>query len=199
MMPYTKPVITDPYYEKPEWIRNEVIRKEFICLSSECDTQDVELFLTHLFGYNHINVDQSFRLSFEELFEQEEVVLSGGIAFFEDEKKYILPSCCCRLEEYFNVIDSITKKQSPWMGHDPTPSITYNYDRVFIWPDDPKSIERSTNYYIKYSYQELLESLYKTQKDVQGFIEGPLFEWIKKSDIEIARTMNDKLKQWIMK
>lgn len=45
MMPYTKPVITDPYFDKPVWIVNEIDRKEFICLSSESDDQEVELFL----------------------------------------------------------------------------------------------------------------------------------------------------------
>ncbi|WP_229750039.1 hypothetical protein [Paenibacillus nasutitermitis] len=97
---YTKPVITDLHYDKPEWITNEVIRKEFICLSFETDTQEVELFLIHLFGFNQINVDQSIQLSFDELFKQDEVALSGGIAFFEDEKKYVLPSCCCGLEDF---------------------------------------------------------------------------------------------------
>ncbi len=61
MMPYTKAVITGPYYDKPEWIANEITREEFICLSSESNERDVELFLILLFGYNHINVEQSFR------------------------------------------------------------------------------------------------------------------------------------------
>ena len=119
MMPYTKAVITGPYYDKPEWIANEITREEFICLSSESNERDVELFLILLFGYNHINVEQSFLLSFNELLEQEGVVLSGGIAFFEDENKYILPSCCCGLEDFSGVIDTIINRQSPWMGHDP--------------------------------------------------------------------------------
>lgn len=198
-MPYTKPVIIEPYFDKPEWITDEVIREEFICLSSESNEQDVELFLILLFGYNHINIEQSFLLSFNELLEQEGVAISGGIAFFEDESKYILPSCCCGLEDFSEVIDTIKNKQSPWMGHDPAPGITYSNDQVRVWPDDPEIADSNVNKPILYSYKELIDSLEKTRNEMQGFIEGPLYEWINKRDKEIANTMRDRMKQWIMK
>lgn len=199
MMPYTKAVITGPYYDKPEWIANEVTREEFICLSSESNERDVELFLILLFGYNHMNVKQSFLLSFNELLEQEGVVLSGGIAFFEDENKFILPSCCCGLEDFSGVIDTIINKQSPWMGHDPAPSIIYINDQVHVWPDDPETIDSNVNKSIQYSYKELIDSLEKTRNEMQGFIEGPLYDWINKRDEEIASTIKDRMKQWIIK
>ncbi|MDT8976455.1 hypothetical protein ABN764_24420 [Paenibacillaceae sp. P-4] len=199
MMPYTKAVITGPYYDKPEWIANEITREEFICLSSESNERDVELFLILLFGYNHINVEQSFLLSFNELLEQEGVVLSGGIAFFEDENKYILPSCCCGLEDFSGVIDTIINKQSPWMGHDPAPGITYINDQVHVWPDAPETIDSHVNKSIQYSYKELIDSLEKTRNEMQGFIEGPLYDWINKRDEEIASTIKDRMKQWIIK
>jgi len=199
MMSYTKAVITEPYYDKPEWIANEITREEFICLSSESNERDVELFLILLFGYNHINIEQSFLLSFNELLEQEGVVLSGGIAFFEDENKYILPSCCCGLEDFSGVIDTIINKQSPWMGHDPAPGITYINDQVHVWPDDPETIDSNVNKSIQYSYKDLIDSLENTRKELQGFIEGPLYEWINKRDEQIASTIKDRMKQWIIK
>ncbi|GGD52034.1 hypothetical protein GCM10010911_06940 [Paenibacillus nasutitermitis] len=85
------------------------------------------------------------------------------------------------------------------MGHDPAPCITYNNLQVFVWPDDPEAIGRNTNNCIQYSYPELLESLDETRKDVQSFIEGPLFNWIERKDSEIANTMRDKMKKWITK
>ncbi|MBU5345831.1 hypothetical protein [Paenibacillus lautus] len=199
-MPYTKPVIIEPYYDKPEWITNAITREEFICLSSESNEIDVELFLILLFGYNHINIEQSFLLSFNELLEQEGVALSGGIAFFEDENKYILPSCCCGLEDISYIIDTIIIKQSPWMGHDPAPGITYLDDQVHVWPDDPETIESNVNSKsIQFLYKELIDSLEKTRKEMQGFIEGPLYNWISKRDKEIASTIKDRMKQWIMR
>ncbi|MFK4300596.1 hypothetical protein ABH892_000695 [Paenibacillus sp. RC254] len=198
-MPYTRPVIIDPYYDKPEWITNEVTREEIISLSPQSSEQDVELFLILLFGYNHINIEQSFCLSFNELLQQEEVAISGGIAFFEDESKYILPSCCCGLEDFSNVIYSISNKQSPWMGHDPTPGITYIGDQAYVWPDDQETLDSNVYFPIQFSYKELIDSLDKTRKEIQGFIEGPLHKWINKRDKEIAGTMRDRMKQWIMK
>lgn len=198
-MAYTKPVIIEPYYDKPEWISNDVIRNEFICLSSESTEQDVELFLILLFGYNHINIEQSFKLSFNELWKQDEVALSGGIAFFESESKYILPSCCCGLEDLTDVIDLIMNKQTPWLGHDPAPGITYITDQAYVWPDDPETIHSSINTSIEFSYRELIESLDKSRKEMQGFIEGPLYEWIFKRDEEIASIMKVRMKQWILK
>jgi len=197
-MPYTKAVIIDPYYEKPYWIENEVIPKEFICLSSESSEHDVELFLILLIGYNHINVNQSFHLSFNELLKEDEVVLSGGIAFFENDSKYILPSCCCGLEDFSNVIDSIANQQSPWLGHDPTPGITYTNDQANVWPDDPKANGSNVNYSIQYTYKELMQSLLKSRTDLLDFIEEPLFEWINKRDAEIAKIMIIRMKQWII-
>ncbi|MEK3885855.1 hypothetical protein [Paenibacillus sp. PL2-23] len=196
-MPYTKAVITDPYYDKPIWITGEVTRKEFLCLSAESSSHDVELFLTHLFGYMDINVEQSLLLSFNELFEQDYIALSGGVAFFADENNYILPSCCCGLEDYSNAIDSIINKQSPWMGHDPAPGLTYNNNQVYVWPDDPES-SISNKYFIEFSYQELKENLEKTSKEIKGFIEGPLYCWIVKENSEIANTMRAKMKKWLL-
>lgn len=198
-MSYTKPVITDPYYEKPEWISHEVTRREFICLSGESTEQDVELFLILLFGYNDININQSFRSSFIELLEEEEVALSGGIAFFEDDNKYILPSCCCGLEDISYVKDTIINKGSPWMGHDPTPGITYIHDQVYVWPDDSETINSDVNKAIRYQFKQLLDFLERTQKEMQDFIEGPLYNWVAIQDKEIAVALKEQMKQWIIK
>jgi hypothetical protein len=43
-MPYTKPVIREPYHDCPVWIENNVDRKEYLCLTAESNEQDVELF-----------------------------------------------------------------------------------------------------------------------------------------------------------
>lgn len=196
-MPYTKAVITDPYYDKPKWITNEVTRKEYMCLSSESSSHDVELFLTHLFGYMNINVEHTLLISFNELFEQDYIALSGGVAFFADEHNFILPSCCCGLEDYSNVIDSIINKQSPWMGHDPSPGLIYNNNQVYVWPDDPES-SISREKFIEFSYEELKENLDKTSKEIKGFIDGPLYYWIAKENSEIAVAMNEKMKKWLL-
>lgn len=114
--PFTKAVIIDPYYYCPIWIDSEVTRKEYIILSADSNKEDVELFLILLFGYNGIDVKQSLEKSFHELFNEDEVAISGGIAFFGTNNKKILPSCCCGLEDWHEVYDSVINKTSPWLG-----------------------------------------------------------------------------------
>ncbi|NOU84560.1 hypothetical protein GC102_02040 [Paenibacillus sp. LMG 31460] len=93
----------------------------------------------HLFGYNNIDVKESFEKSFKQLLNEDEVAILGGITFFEDEDKFILPSCCCGLEDLVLVNESIINRVSPWLGHDPNPGIKYsNNGIVKVWSDDQK-------------------------------------------------------------
>ncbi|MFF2886968.1 hypothetical protein [Paenibacillus sp. NPDC057967] len=195
-MSYTKPVVMDPYYDQPEWMTNEIIRKEFICLSSESNEHDVELFLILLFGFNHIPVNQSFQKSFNELLKEEEVAISGGIAFFQDEQSFILPSCCCGLEKISDIVHSIRNKQSPWLGHDPFPSVTYEGDKALVWPDDPEACISKGFLPIKYHYKELVTSLDKSVEYLHDFIDGPLYRWIGKRDNKIADAVREQMKRW---
>ena len=181
-MPYTKAVITDPYFDCPIWLENNnIIRREYICLSSDCSNIDVELFLILLFGYNDIDSKYSFKKAFNELFNKNEIAISGGIAFFEDENNYILPSCCCGLEDWKEVEMSINNKNSPWLGHDPTPGITYDKDHLIVWSDDPKETNHSI-LNIKYLYDEIFKCLKKTEIDLREFIQKPLHNWLYSKD-----------------
>lgn len=197
-MPHTRPVIREPYYDCPVWIESEVSRNEVTYLSSESSKHDVELFLLHLFGYNNIDVSGSIKSSFDELFELDEVAILGGIAFFKDEDTMILPSCCCGLEDCVTVIESINIRHSPWLGHDPSPSIIYHPDYLLVCSDDPQT-ENKDLYNIRYTYPEITESLEKTMEDLRGFIEKPLFQWLETRDKEIACNMKTKMYKWFLK
>jgi len=201
-MPYTKPVITEPYYNSPIWIEKDVARKEYICLSSDCSNDDVELFLIHLFGYSSIDEKLSFKEAFNELFSSREdgIAISGGIAFFEDENNYILPSCCCGLEDWQEIELSIQNKSSPWLGHDPNPGFKYYKDHIIVWSDDPDAPENTNRNLlsIKFSYSEILNCLQKTKFDLTGFIQKPLYNWIYSRDIKIAKKMEEMMEKWIL-
>ncbi|PJN54342.1 hypothetical protein PAEVO_10630 [Paenibacillus sp. GM2FR] len=198
--PYTKAIIIEPYYECPIWIENDVTRKEYTILDAESKEEDVVLFLILLFGYNHINVKQSLEESFNELFNEERVALSGGIGFFED-NKLILPSCCCGLEDWSEVSNSVKSRTSPWLGHDPNPGMIYDENHVKVWSDDPdRSTEtQETLYFIEYEYEELLRSLDKTKEELTSFIREPLFRWINRKSVETANQMIIKMEEWFFK
>ncbi|WP_339276797.1 hypothetical protein MKY59_07225 [Paenibacillus sp. FSL W8-0426] len=197
-MPYMKPVIREPYYDKPVWIENEVARKEFAFLSSNSSESEVELFLLHLFGYNSIDASMSFEESFKELLEKDEVAILGGVTFIQDEETFIMPSCCCGLEELQPIINSIQAKQSPWLGHDPSPGIIYYEDYVLVWSDDPAT-QKEELFCIRFTYKELLDGLEKCKNDLLEFINEPLYQWIMARDEEIADRMKQKMLQWFLK
>ncbi|MFC4777286.1 hypothetical protein ACFO9Q_10880 [Paenibacillus sp. GCM10023252] len=198
MMPYIRPVITNPYYESPIWIEDDVTRKEFICLSSDSTVEEVELFLILLFGFNNIDPKLSFTESFNEILNEESVAISGGIAFFEDENNYIIPSCCSGLEDWEDLEESVVNRSSPWLGHDPSPGITYQSDHLFVWPDDPN--ESNNNLIsIKFTIEEMLENIKEVRADLKEFIQQPLFQWIKLRDVDIAARMSEKMIQWFIK
>jgi len=197
-MSYMKPVIREPYYDKPIWIENEVTRKEFTFLSSNSSEAEVELFLLHLFGYNRIDASISFEESFKVLLNEDEVAILGGVAFLQDDETFIMPSCCCGLEEIQSIDYSIKAKQSPWLGHDPSPEIQYFDDYALVWSDDPET-HKEELLSIKFTSNELVESLEKCKKDLLGFIEEPLYKWIKVRDVEIANRMRQKMLHWFLK
>ncbi|AKG36178.1 hypothetical protein [Paenibacillus durus] len=194
-MSYTKPVIREPYYDCPTWFDQDVDRIEFLVLSTNCNSSEVELFLVHLFGYNSINIDQSMDDTFNELLVKDSVAILGGIAFFESENKLIMPSCCCGLEQFRDIYNSVTKKESPWLGHDPFPVITYIGDLARVWSDDPESIE---SYYIDFKYKELLDNLEESKRDLECFIDKPLYQWIYRKDQRIAQIMKEKMYEWFL-
>ncbi|RAV05528.1 hypothetical protein [Paenibacillus sp. YN15] len=196
-MAYIKPVICDPYYDCPVWIENEITRNENTFLSQNSSTHDVELFLLHLFGFGRIAPGKSFTESFEELLSKDEVAISGGIAFFKDETTLIGPSCCCGLEQWREVEASILNKKSPWLGHDPFPSITYEDDRILVWPDDPSKVKDET-FSIPFTYEEMLDGLGCVQQDLIDFIEGPLMRWIMQRDEKLALQMKQKMFHWFI-
>jgi hypothetical protein len=197
-MPYTKAVITDIYFDCPIWIENDIARRKYLCLTSDCSTDDVALFLMLLFGYNNIDSKLLFKKAFNELFSNEEIAISGGIAFFEDENNFILPSCCCGLENWQEIEMSIHNKSSPWLGHDPTPGFIYGKDQLIVWSDDPEKNDHDL-LNIKYSYKEIFKCLEKTKFELKEFIQKPLYNWINSKDRKIAEKMNQMMKKWILK
>ncbi|MCM3700546.1 hypothetical protein [Paenibacillus macerans] len=193
---FTKAVIVEPRIECPTWISEKVEYKAFVILSGQSDESDVELFLTHLFLYNGIDLDRSLKDSFNDLFNEEHVILHGGIAFFEGFERSILPSCCCGLEDIDEIRGSINKRVSPWLGHDPTPGIIYydNYIRVCSY--DPSS--NHPVIFIDYTYEEIYKCLKETRVELLDFIEGPLFSWLNQRDSDIASEMIIKMKNWFV-
>ncbi|ULL17926.1 hypothetical protein DVH26_27760 [Paenibacillus sp. H1-7] len=195
MAPYTMPVITEPYHDSPGWLDKPRTQKHFVTLTSLSNEEDVELFLTLLLGYNRIDAELSFEAAFDTLFLEDGIAISGGIAFFENEQIYILPSCCCGLEGIFEMYENVVNKQSPWLGHDPDPWIEYKENNTLVWSDSAGSMERMIT--IPYSHEELVQCIQKSMSDLMAFIDIPLYQWLSNRNPRVGDEMRKRMKYWL--
>ncbi|WP_051621042.1 hypothetical protein [Paenibacillus sp. UNC451MF] len=173
-------VIQDPYFEQPSWI-SKVEYKETTYLSRFSTSEDAALFLTLVCGYNNIEVDREPAEVLNELITFDEIALSGGIAF-EDKNKVIVPSCCCGLENWRDVLEAVQSKKDIWLGHDPFPTLEYLNDSVRVWSDDYTGTfrkdlserELQKMFYIEYNRKDLIIKLHAIETDLLEFYKHSL-------------------------
>ncbi|MFE5318359.1 hypothetical protein ACFQ88_06595 [Paenibacillus sp. NPDC056579] len=165
-------VIQDPYFEQPSWI-SKVEYKETTYLSRFSTSEEAALFLSLVCGYNNIEVDREPAEVLNELITFGEIALSGGIAF-ADKNKIILPSCCCGLENWRDVLEAVQSKKDVWLGHDPFPTLEYLNDSVRVWSDDYTGTfrkdlserELQKMFYIEYNRNDLIIKLQAIETDL---------------------------------
>ncbi|MEW4370996.1 hypothetical protein [Paenibacillus kandeliae] len=196
-MPYTKAVITiEPYYERPKWMKHDLPWKPYMALTPQASEPEVEWFMRVLLGYHDIDMSQSAQTALKELSQQEGFIMPGGIAFFENEDRYILPSCCGGIEDINEFLVCLDKKISPWMGHDPDPTLTYDENHVYVWPD---RLDRAhpENIPIVYTNHEWVLTTQQSVAALQGFLEGPLYNWLRSTSSDYADPIIRMLKEWL--
>ena len=185
-----KAIIRNTYYKAPNWIDDNIERKEFVVLDGDSSENDVELFLIELLGYNNINIEQEIKLVMKEVLSEDEIVIAGGILFV-GENRNIFPSCCCGLESWNEVLDAAIGKSSPWLGHDPYPCFEYVVNNIRIWSDDFKAKQSSEIYFIECDRDILIKKLKLIRSDLIKFSKGPLYKYL----IEHVRTHADQIVQ----
>lgn len=70
MQSYMIPVITNPYYDLAPWMDKEIERKEIIKLSKESSKEEVQRFISTLFGFNSIDINRDFEASIKDLMDE---------------------------------------------------------------------------------------------------------------------------------
>lgn len=198
------PVVNGTYYSLAPWVNQKINLKKYIVLSKESTREDAQLFLSILFEYNNIDIDINFNKALADLLNEDDLLLGGGI-LFSGNKKIILPSCCCGLESWRDILDDVLSRKSPWMGHDPYPTIEYLEDNIVrIWPDNYIGIQENILpdelkhkiYYIDYFYDDLICSLEDTEKHLYEFAVGPLYKWLREIDEVLAKKVSLKFCKW---
>lgn len=102
------------------------------------------------------------------------------------------------LEEFREIYHSVIKKNSPWLGHDPFPGISYDGDLARVWSDNPKSPESHNLYSIDFMFQELLDSLEHSKRDLECFINKPLYQWVYHKNKGLASLVKHKMHEWFL-
>ena len=142
--------------------------------------------MTTLVTYNHIKKIKTINKVVDALLQEEQLILPGGIMFCNKEIM-IGPSCCCGLEDAQAIMQAISDKKYPWLGHDPFPTIEYLQEgKVKVWSEDysrEKLGGKTKIYNIEYDYKSLMESLRRKEQDFINFIYGPLGEYLKEMKV----------------
>ena len=181
-------------------------RKEYVVFSEKTSPEDIDLFLITLFGYNDICFGSCVKEGLSNIifsfYEQGGLAMNGGILFFDKEKK-IFPSCCCGLENWKEVQESINNKKSPWLGHDPFPVFEYEKEMVHVWSDDcigvyGKEQPKEKLICLDYPIDFLKEQLFYVKRDLYKFITIPLYKRIKDLESGIVDSFVEMMLVWLL-
>jgi hypothetical protein len=97
----------------------------WLTLDGTCGDPEAGLFAALVADYNTIRPG--------ELETAEHLIAPGGL-ILSDTTTTIVPGCCCGLEDWRDWARALTGGQPPWLGHDPTPTMSIG-DRITVWQD----------------------------------------------------------------
>lgn len=136
---------------------------DLIPLDGKCTQNDIALFVGTILAYNDLSFDSKF---IDALFKDDEIAISGGIRFQNDQVK-IDPSCCCDLGDWLEVIKDVRMKNGVWLGHDPSPIIEYLGNDIIVWSDEKEIPDRKS---IKYSISDFEKQVKLLSSDLESFM-----------------------------
>ena len=94
--------------------------------------------------------------------------LSGGLAAI-DGNIVIMPSCCCRIENWPEWKRLLDTGEQPWLGHDPSPWVEIQDDNFLVWPNGGmgEEIEASAKA-PRFTRTQLKIALASVQEDIRN-------------------------------
>ena len=201
-------LLAESYDERPEWIAHRVEESEFVALGPQSGEREVELFAAALLSEDGIEDRSTPRKAFEGLLALDPdngIAVEGGLAFYENGVPRAVPGCCGGIEQIPEIVLDVHRKRSPWMGHDPWPTFTYEGDRAYVWPDNAQvqfskkegtaepNMPEPSEPPIVYPYDELLQGVEQAAAEMKGFIDGPLHRWLKARVPDLADAVTERL------
>lgn len=115
--------------------------------------------------YDEKAIDKEFIANIQNY--HDDTALNGGLRLTLGDK-VISPSCCAEFsdfKEWANICKG--KKPDIWLGHDPSPQVSYTDSHIIIVSDSEISIKPSQNIFeLKISYQKFKQAFDKIYGDV---------------------------------
>lgn len=201
-------VLAESYLERPEWIGHRIEETDFIVLGPLSGEREVEWFVTVLLSDDGIEDRSTPRKAFEGLLAldpDDGIAVEGGLVFYENGLRRAVPGCCGGIEQIPEIVLDVRHKRSPWMGHDPWPTVTYEGEQAYVWPDNAKvqfsktegatepNVPEPSEPPIVYPYDELMQGVEQAADEFKGFLDGPLHRWLAARVPDLADTVTERL------
>ncbi|MEU4326953.1 hypothetical protein [Nonomuraea dietziae] len=105
-----------------------------------------------------------------ELLDRDGLIATGGLELHDGRTGVtITPGCCSGLEDWRTWAEALDGR-SPWMGHDPSPSIEVDGDLMRVWQNGGLGESRSGCACVELPVAALPPLLLAVQSDLMGFL-----------------------------
>lgn len=173
------------------WAIAKIKPFSMIRLSVETSPEEIGLIILQLADYNKASISADARDTIDQILALDGAVLPGGIQIHGEGEKTISPGCCCGLEGWYEWFDFLKTGHSPWMGHDPWPTLTKKDSLVRICSDK----ESRKCFFLESSYSHFKTQLKQVEKDLMAFAYC-LETWAKNLEIERNQELRLKFSEW---
>ena len=134
---------------------------------------DYDAFLISLCDYNQDAPRGTLGESIQRLADEEECVISGGLIASKDEF-LLVPGCCCGLEGWAEWKGIEPGADSPWLGHNPSPSIEA-LDQLVVLHSGGGIVSATSHNppdKLEVTYAELNAAVAQAERDLTAFMSG---------------------------
>ena len=151
------------------WPVTEPADGRLLTLSGVMTSTQVGTALAVLVGYQAqtgADVPKEPGAALRQLLEADEVLAPGGLRLRDPASGSSLdPGCCCGLENWRDWL-GLPHGDTPWLGHDPAPSVEHRLESVRFWPQG----HAATPHPLTLRTDELPTLLEGVRQDLAGFL-----------------------------
>ena len=147
--------------------------ESWIALHGNVSDGDVARVVATLANYNRIAHDGSAQSAVKALERAPTLVAPGGLLIHVNGID-ICPGCCCGLETWHEWRLVRPGGHSPWLGHDPSPSVECKEAHAVVWVDADAGDASPS---IPVEYAEIDQALAEASIDISQFARR-LSEWL---------------------